>query len=83
MKISPNLIIDGETMTKKIRIENADCNANYRVQIHHQERGVDGWQTVRSEEVHPVQIVDLYIHDGKRIIVEEMSNGPALDGQTI
>lgn len=59
-------------MTKRIRIENADCNAAYRVYVHHQEKTLGEWQTIRTEEIHPSQLLELHIHDGKRIIVEEI-----------
>ena len=58
-------------MTKRIRVENADCNTAYRVFIHHQENRLGEWTTVRTEELHATNLLELHIHDGKRVIVEE------------
>ena len=58
-------------MTKRIRVENADCNTVYRVFIHHQEKRLGEWATVRTEELHATNLLELHIHDGKRVIVEE------------
>lgn len=62
-------------MTKRIRIENADCNTAYRVFVHHQEVKLGYWTTVRTEELHAANLLELYIHDGTRVIVEEKSDG--------
>ena len=66
-------------MTKRIRVENADCNRNYRVLVHQQQRGTDGWATVQSDEITTTQVYEVYIYDGKRLIIEEKSTGPAPD----
>lgn len=63
-------------MTKRIRIENADCNKTHRVQVHHQDLTVDGWKTVKSEEIFITQLMEITIHGSKRIIVAEMISGP-------
>ena len=58
-------------MTKRIRVENADCNQVQHVFVEHQEKRIDEWVTVRTEELHPSNLLELYIHDSKRIIVSE------------
>jgi len=59
-------------MTKLIRVENADINENYRVEVQHQELLNGTWNTVRSEEVFRCQIKEINIYAGKRIVVQEI-----------
>ena len=56
-------------MTKRIRVENADCNQTFHVFVEHQEKRDGEWVSVRTEELHPSNLVELHIHDSKRIIV--------------
>jgi len=65
-------------MTKKIRIENGDCNTSHKVRVH-TEYLVDG-QWVRSTDVinakstdlpYPADLAELWIHGQQRLVVEE------------
>lgn len=67
-------------MTKKIRIENADCNLNHKVRVH-TEYLVNG-EWVRSTEAIapksddlplPTSLAELWIHGQQRLVVEEAS----------
>lgn len=65
---------DVESMTKQIRIENADAGLHYKVRVFEETQSADG-QWVRAEKPvaldYPTAMHSGYIHRGKRLVIEE------------
>jgi hypothetical protein len=66
-------------MTKRIRVENADCNDKYRVEVLFQDLTENGWVTSHREELHCIQLRDTHIHTHRRIVVQEITGIDTID----
>ena len=67
-------------MTKKIRIENADCNTSHKVRVHTEYlvegkwvRSTDAINAKTTDLMYPADLAELWIHGQQRLVVEESS----------
>jgi hypothetical protein len=60
-------------MTKQVRIENAD-NSPYKIKVFIERKDTNG-EWIRDSSVHnldyPTNMLSDFIHDGKRLVIEE------------